>query len=239
MIDFSFIAVLVASLIGSPHCAGMCGGFAIIASQDKQHPLLNSCFYHLGRLTTYISLGIVAFFIGSTIENFFTKIGVPDIAALIVGAILIVYGVGSLLGKRFLNPGNTTLSKISYLINLGRAFAKKLPLSLRSYTLGFFSTWLPCGWLYVFVLLAAKSDSILASVVGMSAFWLGTLPVLLSVGVFGKFISDRIRHAAPTISALLILSAGFFSLYSHFSHSHHDHGAHSQLNHEHHHGHAH
>lgn len=234
MIDFTFIAVLVASLIGSPHCAGMCGGFAIIASQDKQQPLLNSCFYHIGRLVTYIFLGIVAFYIGSTVEKFFAQMGIQHAAAAIVGVILIVYGVGALLGKRFLNLDSTTLGKISNLVRFGRGIAVKLPSPLRNFTLGFFSTWLPCGWLYVFVLLAAKSESLLASVVGMSAFWIGTLPVLVGVGIFGKFISDRIRISVPTISAILILSAGFFSLYSHFSHSNHDHAGHGGSSHQHH-----
>ena len=59
-----FSTVLVASLVGSLHCAGMCGGFVVFwaggdASQGK-----NKVFAHMayngGRLVTYVLLGALA-----------------------------------------------------------------------------------------------------------------------------------------------------------------------------------
>ena len=65
--------VLVMSLLGSLHCAGMCGGlmfFALGSDQDrtkKARVRLQSA-YHGGRLVTYTILGVIAGALGQAID---------------------------------------------------------------------------------------------------------------------------------------------------------------------------
>ena len=49
-------AAFVAGLVGSPHCVGMCGGFAVLCGERVSDTLL----WHLGRMTTYALLGALA-----------------------------------------------------------------------------------------------------------------------------------------------------------------------------------
>ncbi len=56
------LSVLGASLLGSPHCAAMCGGFVCFFSgqQDAKPSQLTHATYHLGRLISYALLGVAA-----------------------------------------------------------------------------------------------------------------------------------------------------------------------------------
>ena len=67
-------AAFLAGLVGSPHCVGMCGGFAAAVGRSSSRraggrparllPVLNAragvLLWHLGRLTTYATLGALA-----------------------------------------------------------------------------------------------------------------------------------------------------------------------------------
>ena len=58
-------AVLVASLLGSPHCAGMCGGFVCFYStQGGGARWYSHLAYNGGRLLSYLGLGLAAGLVG-------------------------------------------------------------------------------------------------------------------------------------------------------------------------------
>ena len=63
------IGILSASLLGSWHCAGMCGPFASFMGTTQRYPVIRQLGYHLGRLTTYLSLAILAFYFSFPIKN--------------------------------------------------------------------------------------------------------------------------------------------------------------------------
>ena len=72
MTDPAFLAliwaILLVSLVGSPHCAGMCGPFiAFCVGTEKQSPSRHAAVqgaYHGGRLLSYLLLGVVAGLLG-------------------------------------------------------------------------------------------------------------------------------------------------------------------------------
>jgi uncharacterized protein len=60
-------AIFLASLLGSLHCAGMCGAFVAIACgrlgndrSDWRDAVALQTAYHGGRLLTYVTLGMFA-----------------------------------------------------------------------------------------------------------------------------------------------------------------------------------
>ena len=53
------IGAAIASLVGTPHCLGMCGGFAAASAGSPAH----LAAWHAGRLSTYAALGAVAGFL--------------------------------------------------------------------------------------------------------------------------------------------------------------------------------
>lgn len=219
-------ATAIASALGSLHCVGMCGPFAIIASgvnhtagrddlQTKVSAMRQMAAYHVGRLATYLLLGLAVGFLASSLGrwDWFKSIGTW------AGVLLIGMGGWRLLDA--LSPGgllNTNRSVKhgkwvqAWSMQLAK-FRRLLPRHSKwqnAFGWGLTTTLLPCGWLYVFVVTAAASTSTAMAIATMIAFWLGTLP-LLSISVWGwRFLGDRWRGATGVVSSLCVLTMGVY-----------------------------
>jgi len=77
----------VAGVVGSIHCIGMCGSFAVACGGTARE----SFFWHAGRLTTYMVLGALAGAFGGSIPG-------PGWVAGVVSTALIVYFAAVLAG---------------------------------------------------------------------------------------------------------------------------------------------
>lgn len=78
--------------------------------------------------------------------------------------------------------------------------------------MGLTSAVLPCGWLYTFVAAAAGRGDAGEGALLMSAFWLGTLPMLVGLGGLVQLLSDRLRRYLPQVSTLVLLALGLGTL---------------------------
>ncbi|HCT45069.1 MAG TPA: sulfite exporter TauE/SafE family protein, partial [Phycisphaerales bacterium] len=92
------IAVLSASLLGSLHCAGMCGGLMFFALGSDQEQAKGSrtklqCAYHGGRMLTYTLLGVIAGTIGQAIDFGGSYLGLQRGAAIFAGVMMIGFGI--------------------------------------------------------------------------------------------------------------------------------------------------
>jgi uncharacterized protein len=230
----SYITILIASLIGSPHCAGMCGGFAVWsgASGLGWFGVVN---YNLGRLVTYVALGIIAGLLGNSVDSFGKTIGVSRFAFLLVGILIVGWGGAMLLrsislGRQTplasLSLGSNSISfgKLSKFVAvplqkvlLWRKDWENSPTLWFPLLLGITSTLLPCGWLYVYVMTASGAGSLGGSVGIMIIFWFGTLPVMLSVGSFSKILSPQLLKLMPVCTAILLILSGLISIWSHWN----------------------
>ncbi|MFN8389394.1 MAG: sulfite exporter TauE/SafE family protein [Bdellovibrionota bacterium] len=207
------LLILVASLFGSPHCAGMCGGFVSVAAQGDR-PIMSQGLYHFGRLVTYITLGAAAGALGGALNRSGELVGLAGIASLVSGTVLILCGINQLTGKKLLprlKPFARFIAHTRSLLHRSSRSELVLPLAL-----GISSTLLPCGWLYSYVTVAAGTASAGLGVLVMAVFWVGTLPLLMTVGGLAQFISSPLKRYLPTVTAILIIGAGFFSLFGHF-----------------------
>ncbi|MBJ7309605.1 sulfite exporter TauE/SafE family protein [Rugamonas sp. CCM 8940] len=73
--------------------------------------------------------------------------------------------------------------------------------------------WLPCGMVYSVLLTAMLSGSAAAGAAVMLAFGLGTLPMLLGLGLLGARLRETLRRRAVRIAGgLLVLSFGLLGL---------------------------
>ena len=203
--------ILVASLIGSPHCAAMCGGFAAVACSSST-PRTGQILYNFGRLIAYVALGAIAGLIGGSLNLGWAAYGVHQIASLVAGVLLIIWGIGTLFITLRTNPTAALSARISRFFSRlsTRQNSLRTPLLL-----GISSAFLPCGWLYTYVTVAGGTGSVLNGIAVMAVFWFGTLPILITIGGLSRFVSSPLKKFAPTITALLIIAAGFFSLYVH------------------------
>jgi sulfite exporter TauE/SafE len=71
---------------------------------------------------------------------------------------------------------------------------------------------LPCGWLYLFALAAASAGNPLRGILVMAAFWLGTLPILVSLGIGVQTLTGTLGRRIPLVTAVLIVLLGVFTL---------------------------
>ncbi len=213
MITELLVPVAAASLLGSVHCAAMCGGFVALAGDGVRGRarILTQLTYNLGRLISYIALGTLAGALGHAVDLAGSAAGVGRSAAIISGSIMILWGLGALLetqGVRVLR------GRVPVPDRLTRALAslRNRPPVWRALLLGLATTLLPCGWLYAFAVTAAGTGSPLHGALVMTAFWAGNAPLLLGLGVALSALVGRIRRYVPVLSAAVIFCVGLFTV---------------------------
>lgn len=220
MSTVTWVAVAFASAAGSAHCAAMCGGFVAAYAGGEERTFgeraLGHVAYNAGRLFTYLGLGAAAGSVGRALDLAGRALGLAHVAALATGLVLLVSGVLAFappqqlvkLGKRPVRGAANLLAPV-----LGR-FRGSHP-ALRALVLGLSSTLLPCGWLYSFAALAAGVGTALGGAWLMSAFWLGSLPVMLGVGLSLQTLSRRLASRLSSLRPVAILVAGGVTLLTH------------------------
>ena len=212
-------AVVTASLLGSTHCVGMCGPLAIWASgagehRSRRHVALAGGMYHLGRCVTYVAVGLVAGAIGSAVDAGGELVGLQVAAARVAGVIMVTLGGWKLwslaglpiFGRRPLRP-----SSIGGILVKLRPFLFRLPPTGRAFASGLVTTLLPCGWLYLFALVAAGTGSVLVGPVVMFAFWIGTVPALTALIAGTRLLSRKFTRVVPAAAAVLLITTGCYT----------------------------
>ena len=189
--------ILLSSFVGSVHCVAMCGPLVGLHGGALRLALLHS----LGRLTTYAALGALAGALGRVVD-----IAVFQRAATIVsGAVIIAWGVHQLAVAFgwMRDPKVKATVFASQVVKLGNRRA-----STRAWLIGVLTGFLPCGWLWAFVVSAAGTGSPLFGALVMSVFWLGTVPAMTGVLVIGGWIKRRL----PIVTALVLIVLGIATL---------------------------
>jgi sulfite exporter TauE/SafE len=215
-------AVFLASLLGSLHCAGMCGGFMAFAvsggaPRRRASPVAVQAAYHLGRLITYSVLGAIAGSVGAAVDHTAQLAGLQRAAASLAGALMVVFGIITVLrvlGVRVMRaPAPEPLRRV---LVRGHAAAFELPPVQRAAVVGLLTTLLPCGWLYAFAISAAGTGSPLWGAIAMAVFWLGTLPVMLALGAGIQSLTGALRKRLPLVTALAVVTVGMFTVFGRF-----------------------
>ncbi len=212
-------SVLGASVIGSLHCAGMCGGlmlFAIGADGDLR-PRTKAKLqlgYHGGRMVTYTILGVVAGSVGAALDLTGGFVGVQRTAAILAGSIMIVFGVVTIMRLRGIKIRRLALPKfVQRFVERSQRAAFGLTPMRRAVSIGLLTTLLPCGWLYLFAFLAAGTASPIWGGLAMLAFWVGTLPVMVSLGTGMQMLTGPLHARMPMITAVLIVVIGAYTAF--------------------------
>lgn len=214
----ALIAVLMASLFGSLHCAGMCGplvAFAIGAPETRSYAgrAVLQIAYHGGRLVTYALLGAICGALGAALDLGGSVLGLQRVAAVLAGAMMIAVGVFAML-----RYGGVTLPHIGLpaflqrLVVVGQRAASGLRPLPRAVAIGLLTALLPCGWLYAFAIIAAGAGSAAWGAAVMAAFWAGTVPVLVSLGVGVQALTGALGRRLPLATALILVVLGLYTV---------------------------
>ncbi len=202
-------AVFASSLVGSIHCAGMCGPFVAVYSasgpggdQRRSSVWGSHAAYHLARGVGYVALGALGGALGTAL-NFAGRIaGVVQFAAIFCSLLVVLWGASVLFPVLRLRSPVKTLF-FPKLIQLGTK-----PRVFRASLLGGLTPLLPCGWLYAFVLTAAGTGSVFAGALVMATFWLGTVPALLGMGALLARVGETLRARVPVLTGVALIIIG-------------------------------
>src|SRR5262245_55893280 len=178
-------AALLLGLAASGHCLAMCGGISAAlgvatatgANGKPRASLLVA--YQLGRMLSYAIagglLGAALGFLVSWIDIDAVRVALRALsAAALVAAALVAFGALRDPGSRI---GKLIWPKLA---PLGRRF---LPVTSIARALGFGMVWgwMPCGFAYSVMIIAALEHDAVRSAATMLAFGLGTAPAMIAV----------------------------------------------------------
>lgn len=209
-------AALIAGLLGSAHCLGMCAGisglFAMHSSASglrAQLPL--AITYNLGRLLSYAILGYAVAALGSRFVDVIPALAGP--VRLIAGAVIILIGLQIAFDLRLLafleRMGGAVWERISPVSR------RLLPVNNvpRALALGLMWGLLPCGLVYSVLLVAAASGEAASGAFVMLAFGVGTTPAMLLTGLGAARLSLLMQQKRTRLGAgLLIVVLGIVTL---------------------------
>ena len=205
----SYGMIFIVGLITGLHCIGMCGSFLIgytAKDTEQRYPVFRShILYGAGKTFSYALFGAFFGFMGSVFRI------TPFISGLsigLAGLFLIVYG----------------FSILNILPTL-KSIRMKLPLGIRQYLtskrrqsrspfyIGFFSGFIwGCGPLQAMYVLAAGNGNALEGAKFLTLFGLGTLPALLSFGLFARMLSNTMTRHFIRASGIILIVLGFMML---------------------------
>ncbi|MBI3569175.1 MAG: sulfite exporter TauE/SafE family protein [Gemmatimonadetes bacterium] len=211
------VSVFVAALLGSAHCAGMCGGLACFVAGTGTPDVRGTAGYNVGRLLSYASLGALAGMAGAGFDRAGQIAGFARPAAIVAGALMIVWGGASALAASGVRVPQLAVPAFvrAALAAAMRAVRDRPPLQ-RGLALGILTPLLPCGWLYAFVATSAAAGTAPLGAFVMSAFWLGTLPAMAALGLGAQRALGPLHRRMPAITAAAMMVIGLLTVVGKF-----------------------
>ena len=212
---WAIVSIAFAGSFG--HCIGMCGGFIVAysstkidASMSRGAQLIRHGAYNLGRVSSYVLLGIVFGTLGSL---FLITPELHGMLFILAGALMIITALGMFGFSRLLHTLEHSFSNFSLFKTLFSRLIKSKSIG-SFFALGIMNGFFPCGFVFFFAAKAAASASPLTGGLVMAAFGLATVPTLLALGQSVSFFKEiAFRQTMNRIAALAILIYGLYSVY--------------------------
>jgi sulfite exporter TauE/SafE len=212
MITEAMTGGLVLGAFSSLHCIGMCGPLAL--ALPVQHlPLwqqrVAALMYNVGRIVTYSLFGL---FFGIAGRSLYMA-GFQQWLSIISGIVILAFIINYYLLKKAWQP--------KWTLRLHTAVQQLMIKTLRTdrkeayLFLGMINGLLPCGMVYVALAAALNFSEVQQSVLFMSGFGAGTIPLMLLLSIAGNSFSfsirTRIKRVVPylmTVMAVLLIARG-------------------------------
>ncbi len=207
----SLSLAFILGLLGSLHCAVMCGPLMLsmpMQKQGKLETIIQLVLYQLGRILIYSVLGFVVGIIGNSISVFINQ----KTLSFAVGFILVLLAILHFSGqhiKVFARWQQQLLGPI------GKLLGKFYGLPFSGFFVGMLNGFIPCGMVYLALATALNTGTIKEGVAFMFVFGLGTSPLMLAISmsklVLRKYIRINTNRYMPWfmffLGALMLLRA--------------------------------
>lgn len=209
----AFLTGLIAGLLNTPHCLGMCGGFPMhLAKSSREGGVkLRQFLFVTGKAFTYTFLGATAGALGVVLFRDSSVALFAPALRIAAGLITIVFGM-LMLGLRL--PPIRALQGISEagIVRslFGGLFTSASPAEALSLGLGV--GFLPCPLPMGLLAVAALSHNVLHGMALMGGMGIGTAPGLLAVGLLGVGLDRRYARVGMRAAGVVLLAIGLLTL---------------------------
>ena len=201
-------SALVLGIMGSFHCAGMCGPIAIalpLHGNSVGGKIFGGSLYNLGRTITYGIMGALFGLLGQGMA----LIGFQQKVSVIMGSLMII---SALFPALFRNQYSLEKSWFSFVGKLKSTIGRMF--SIRSYSslffIGMLNGLLPCGLVYMAIAGAIGTGNVGLGTLYMILFGLGTIPMLLGISLAGNLLSLTVRKRINKLIPVLVVVVGIF-----------------------------
>lgn len=179
---------LIFGLISTLHCAGMCGPLAMyIPSRVQSNKFVFATLYQLGRISVYISIGLLVFSVGIS----FSAFKMQQLFSLILGIVMVLFVLWSFLKLPVPNSIGVPYKKLLAFVSSKIAGGK----THSAFLLGVLNGLLPCGAIYIAALYCVSFSEWQDTLFYMALFGLGTMPVFIAAWFFiSKKFTFQIRN---------------------------------------------
>ncbi len=230
MDGLNLLPVFLVGLAGSVHCVGMCGGIVsafslaparpafpvavvTIAAPRAAESLLRVAAYNTGRIGSYALAGALAGGLAGGVRTLAGLSAWQSAAYWLANLVMVVLGL-YLMGAW---SGLARIESVGQLLwnRLRPLTARILPLDspAKLLALGALWGWIPCGMVYSVLFTAMLSGSASGGAAVMAAFGLGTLPMLLALGMAGSSLRTQLQRPPVRLAGgLLVLGFGVLGM---------------------------
>lgn len=214
--DYPLVLAFVVGFFSTAHCLSMCGSImgALTLSLPSEVRsgmgsfILFVVLYNLGRVLTYVFLGVIVGFTGQQLGNTLEGEVWRQVASVVAAITIILIGLyltGWVPVLRNMDRLGGGLWRL--LEPIGR---RLLPVRTpqAAFLSGLIWGWLPCGLVYYALILALPLGDPVMSGLFMLIFGLGTLPVMIGTAVFAGTLARlgrdvRLRQLAGVVVILV------------------------------------
>lgn len=201
------LSVIVAGLVGSPHCASMCGPLVMNFATRRRRLV----FYQLGRMISYVTMGALAGALGASVLGDARPLWLTRLSLVLIATTLIYNGYRAFSGKPLHFQLPKPIQKLSLKL-WGLTRRPNLHENSSALLMGLLTVLLPCGHLFTFLLGAVATGGAIPGAVFMFAFWLGSSPLLIAAGLALPRLLQLPGGKGQRVAGILLVTAGLFSL---------------------------
>ncbi|GAB4336882.1 MAG: sulfite exporter TauE/SafE family protein [Flammeovirgaceae bacterium] len=185
----------ITGILGSLHCAGMCGAIALSIPQKN---IVSIILYNLGRIFTYSILGVFFGWIGKGISITFFQ----QYLSILMGATIIILVI-------FRSQIEKLVAKNTWMASIKTYFSRFLGKKdgFSRLMIGVLNGLLPCGLVYVALAGATAMADALSGGFYMALFGIGTSPIMASLMLSPRVLKaeGRIRMAKGVTAMTLLV----------------------------------
>ena len=208
------VAAFASGLLGTVHCAAMCGGIATSLSTGQRDGVWMAALPNLGRVLGYTLAGAIVSGIGGGLLQIAR---VPELGIAMramVGIVLVIVGL-RLLDRHHRLPkfGGGAGSHLWRWLAPLRARVWPADTAGKRLAIGMVWGWMPCGLSTTLLAAAWLQASAVHGALTMAAFGLGTLPLMIPLTWAGARIGQRLqRGSLRTVAGALVILAGLLTI---------------------------